>query len=115
MLLALDRGYTNGDYAFIAVDINKGNRGSLLHHTILSSSSSKAVIYGANTWMGDDGRDADAARAMQGVLNVHLLKSTSDEYQAFERQVRYQNTLDPFFFPAIPEDEPVYVLCLSLV
>ena len=65
-----------------------------------------AAIHGANTWMGDDGRDEEAKEAFDGLLNIHLLAPKTDEYQAFEAEVRSRTALPPYNQP-IPDDEHV--------
>lgn len=55
---------------------------------------------GNNTWMGNDGRDDDAKKAYEGVLNIEqkfgTAKTTGDKVQAFLDRVRLRLKEDPF-------------------
>jgi len=46
--------------------------------------------------MGDDGRDEDAIRAFQGLINIYIKKPISDEYRNFEERVKMTNVNPPF-------------------
>lgn len=53
--------------------------------------------------MNEDGRDFDARKSMQGLINIHLQKPTTHAYRQFEEEVRVRNTMDPFEFGDLPE------------
>lgn len=88
MLNAYDLGMTNGEYAFICVDLLQD------------------AYVGADTWMANDGRDADAERSFNGLLNVHIKTPEGARYEAFEESVREKVALEPFN-RAMSKDEEV--------
>ena len=55
MLAAFDLGMTDGDYIFYVVD-------QLVNE--------QAVLYGNKAWLGNDGRNEDAKKALGAVLYV---------------------------------------------
>ena len=46
--------------------------------------------------MGDDGRDEEATRAFQGLINIHIKKPNTEEYRQFEERVATANAKPPF-------------------
>lgn len=78
MLGALDAGYLDGYHVFITVDVVEG------------------AYIGANTFMGDDGRDDEANMAFDALFNVHIRKPKTERYAEFERKVREKTALPPF-------------------
>ena len=55
---------------------------------------------GNNTWMGNDGRDNDAKRAYEGVLNIEqkfgTAKETGSKVANFQNRVRSRLREPPF-------------------
>ena len=94
MLNALDVGLINGDYAFICVDLVED------------------AHYGRNTWMGEDGRDAEALEAFDGLLNIHLKTPEVDTYEAFKKEVRLWVAEEPFNRPMEPDQEVGALACV---
>ncbi|XP_070568265.1 atrial natriuretic peptide receptor 1-like isoform X2 [Ptychodera flava] len=90
MLYAFDLNMINGDYVFLTIDL-------------LAESK-----IGANTWMGNDGRDFEADYAFNAVLNIHIRSPDTDEYYAFEDEVR-KKLKDPPFYYELPDDVSVEV------
>ncbi|KXJ15243.1 Atrial natriuretic peptide receptor 1 [Exaiptasia diaphana] len=82
MLNFLDLGLLNGKNAFITVHLPKRS------------------YIGNNTWMGDDGRDDDAKKAYEGVLNIEqkfgTAKTSGDKVQSFLDRVRLRLKKEPF-------------------
>ncbi|KAK3705058.1 hypothetical protein QZH41_009322, partial [Actinostola sp. cb2023] len=82
MLNFLDLGLLNGKNAFITVHLPKRS------------------YIGNNTWMGDDGRDVDARKAYEGVLNIEqkfgTAKTSSAKVQSFLNRVRLRLKEEPF-------------------
>ncbi|PIK45064.1 hypothetical protein BSL78_18050 [Apostichopus japonicus] len=78
MLGALDAGYLDGYHVFITVDVVDD------------------AYIGANTFMGDDGRDDEANMAFDALFNVHIRKPKTELYAEFERKVREKTALPPF-------------------
>ena len=87
MLNALDLNLINGEYAFICVDLIED------------------AHYGRNTWMGEDGRDGDAARAFNGLLNIHIKTPDVPNYDVFKAKVREKVAEEPFNRKMLPEEE----------
>ncbi|XP_038050160.1 atrial natriuretic peptide receptor 1-like [Patiria miniata] len=87
MLNALDLGLLNGEFAFICVDVVED------------------AMYGRNTWMGEDGRDADAAQAFDGLLNIHIKTPDVDTYEGFKAEVRRWVAEEPFNRAMKPEEK----------
>ncbi|XP_077977730.1 atrial natriuretic peptide receptor 2-like [Glandiceps talaboti] len=90
MLNAYDLDMINGDYVFFTLDLLAD------YHK------------GVNTWMGDDGRDAEAEYSFNAILNIHLRTPHNDEYHAFEDEVRKRLKEPPFIYD-LPNDEPIDV------
>ncbi|XP_022107598.1 atrial natriuretic peptide receptor 2-like [Acanthaster planci] len=90
MLNSLDLGLINGEFAFVCVDLIED------------------AHYGRNTWMGDDGRDEDAAKAFNGLLNIHIKTPEEDSYEAFKAEARHWVAEEPFNRP-MGQDEEVDV------
>ena len=67
---------------------------------------------GNNTWMGNDGRDNDAKKAYEGVLNIEQKfgteKRTGDKVTAFVNRVKRRLKDDPFNVE-IPENGTVRI------
>lgn len=61
--------------------------------------------------MGEDGRDAAARSAFQGLLNIGLNKPNTKKYRDFEQEVRQANAKAPFFF-TMDKTEPVSIEAL---
>ncbi|EDV21316.1 uncharacterized protein TRIADDRAFT_30655 [Trichoplax adhaerens] len=81
MLNAKDLGLLNGDYAFIAVELNIDSH------------------IGANTWMGADNRDNEALDAYNGMLNVHLRTPDSPRWKNFTADIRRRVAAPPYNKP----------------
>lgn len=77
MLQALDFGMLNGDYAFLTVNLLP------------------SAAIGNNTFMGNDGRDAEAALAFRGILSIHVREPTTTLWQSF-KEVRGKMNAFPF-------------------
>ena len=88
MLHALDLGMLNGDYAFLTVNLRP------------------SAAFGNNSWMGNDGRDKDAAMAFRGILSIHVREPTTERWQYFKEEVR-KRLADPPFFITLQEKEEV--------
>ena len=88
MLHALDLGMLNGDYAFLTVNLLP------------------SAAIGNNTWMGDDGRDVEAATAFRGIVSIHVREPTSDQWHEFKHEVR-ERMRDPPFHINLAESEKV--------
>ena len=78
MLHALDLGMLNGDYAFLTVNLLP------------------SAAIGNNTWMGNDGRDVEAALAFRGIVSIHVREPTSDQWRDFKNEVKERMREDPF-------------------
>ncbi|XP_064638662.1 atrial natriuretic peptide receptor 1-like isoform X2 [Lineus longissimus] len=81
MLTALDQGLVDGNYVFFTIDILQD------------------AVKGINTWMGDDGRDADAEIAFNAIMNIHHQSPHTTAYANFEKEVRSRMKDAPFFLP----------------
>ena len=93
MLHALDLGMLNGEYAFLTVNLLP------------------SAAFGNNTWMGNDGRDKDAAMAFRGILSIHVREPTSERWHNFKEEVR-KRMADPPFYITLQENEKVkYLFC----
>lgn len=79
MLQALDFGMLNGDYAFLTVNLLP------------------SAAIGNNTFMGNDGRDAEAALAFRGILSIHVREPTTTLWQSFKEEVREKMNAFPFY------------------
>jgi len=79
MLNALDLGMLNGDFAFLTVNLLP------------------SAAVGNNTFMGNDGRDAEAALAFRGILSVHVREPTTPLWQSFKQKVREKMNASPFY------------------
>ncbi|RMX38935.1 hypothetical protein pdam_00016427 [Pocillopora damicornis] len=82
MLNFLDLGLLNGNYAFITVHLPKRS------------------YIGNNTWMGNDGRDNDAKKAYEGVLNIEQKfgteKRSGAKVSAFVDRIKKRMKQEPF-------------------
>lgn len=78
MLFAHDLGMLNGDYAFLTVNLLP------------------SAAIGNNTFMGNDGRDAEAALAFRGILSIHVREPTTDLWRLFTKNVRQKMNDYPF-------------------
>ncbi|XP_066267244.1 atrial natriuretic peptide receptor 1-like [Branchiostoma lanceolatum] len=78
LLMAADLGIVNGDYVFVVINF------------------APDAILGENTWMGQDGRDEEAKRVFNGLLNVHVHTPLLDDWERLEREVRYRMAGPPF-------------------
>ncbi|XP_078374364.1 atrial natriuretic peptide receptor 3-like [Oculina patagonica] len=78
MLYAYDLGMLNGDYAFLTVNLLP------------------SAAIGNNTFMGNDGRDAEAALAFRGILSIHVREPTTDLWRLFTKDVRQKMNDYPF-------------------
>lgn len=78
MLYAYDLGMLNGDYAFLTVNLLP------------------SAAIGNNTFMGNDGRDAEAALAFRGILSIHVREPTTDLWGLFTKNVRQKMNDYPF-------------------
>ena len=90
MLHALDFGMLNGDYAFLTVNLLP------------------SAAIGNNTFMGNDGRDAEAALAFRGILSIHVREPTTTLWQSFKEEVREKMNDVPFHIK-LDESEQVIV------
>ena len=88
MLHALDLGMLNGDYAFLTVNLLP------------------SAAIGNNTFMGNDGRDADAALAFRGILSIHVREPTTELWTEFKKEVREKMNDFPFYIK-LDESEQV--------
>ncbi|XP_071941268.1 atrial natriuretic peptide receptor 1-like [Antedon mediterranea] len=88
LLLAKSSNMLNGEYAFFSVEVTLDAR------------------FGANGWMGNDGRDEEANEAFEGLMDVKLLEPSSLEYEQFKDDVRLKTNQAPFNYE-LPEDEQV--------
>ena len=79
MLNALDLGMLNGDFAFLTVNLLP------------------SATVGNNTFMGNDGRDAEAALAFRGILSIHVREPTTPLWQSFKERVRAKMNASPFY------------------
>jgi len=70
ILNALDLGMLNGDFAFLTVNL-------------LPSAD-----VGNNTFMGNDGRDAETAFAFRGILSIDVREPTTPLWQSFKQKVQ---------------------------
>ena len=72
--------------------------------------TSRSSYIGNNTWMGNDGRDNDAKKAYEGVLNIEQKfgteMRTGDKVTAFVNRVKRRLKDDPFNVE-IPENGTV--------
>ena len=78
MLVAHDLDMLNGDYAFLTVNLLP------------------SAAIGNNTFMGNDGRDAEAALAFRGILSIHVREPTTELWQRFTKDVREKLNDYPF-------------------
>ncbi|KAJ8031037.1 Atrial natriuretic peptide receptor 1 [Holothuria leucospilota] len=78
MLSASDEGFLDGHHVFFSIDITND------------------AYIGANTFMGDDGRDEEANEAFHALFNVHIRKPKTQEYEQFEQKVRQYTSEKPF-------------------
>ncbi|XP_035692506.1 atrial natriuretic peptide receptor 1-like [Branchiostoma floridae] len=78
LLMAADLGIVNGDYVFVVINF------------------APDAMLGENTWMGRDGRDADAKKVFNGLLNVHVHTPLLEDWDMLEREVRYRMAGPPF-------------------
>ena len=78
MLHALDLGMLNGDFAFLTVNLLP------------------SAAIGNNTFMGNDGRDAEAALAFRGILSIHVREPTTTLWHSFKEEVREKMNALPF-------------------
>jgi len=88
MLNALDLGMLNGDFAFLTVNLLP------------------SAAVGNNTFMGNDGRDAEAALAFRGILSIHVREPTTPLWQTFKQKVREKMNASPFYIQ-LDESEQV--------
>ena len=88
MLNALDLGMLNGDFAFLTVNLLP------------------SAAVGNNTFMGNDGRDAEAALAFRGILSIHVREPTTPLWQSFKQKVREKMNAAPFYIQ-LDESEQV--------
>ena len=56
--------------------------------------------------MGNDGRDAEAALAFRGILNIHVREPTTPLWQSFKQKVREKMNASPFYIQ-LDESEQV--------
>lgn len=78
MLFAHDLDMLNGDYAFLTVNLLP------------------SAAIGNNTFMGNDGRDAEAALAFRGILSIHVREPTTELWQQFTKEVKEKLEDYPF-------------------
>ncbi|XP_078693880.1 atrial natriuretic peptide receptor 2-like isoform X3 [Branchiostoma floridae x Branchiostoma belcheri] len=78
LLMAADLGIVNGDYVFVVINF------------------ATDAMLGENTWMGRDGRDDDARKVFNGLLNVHVHTPLLEDWEVLEREVRYRMAGPPF-------------------
>ncbi|XP_022085768.1 atrial natriuretic peptide receptor 1-like [Acanthaster planci] len=76
LLDALDLGMTDGTYAFFTTEVSLNARNDVSQT--------------------NDGRDDDAIRAFEGLMDVKLLKPETDAFKAFEDEVRNRTSQMPF-------------------
>lgn len=89
MLFAHDLGMLNGDYAFLTVNLLP------------------SAAIGNNTFMGNDGRDAEAALAFRGILSIHVREPTTDLWRLFKRDVRQKMNDYPFHIKLDDQEQVV--------
>ena len=89
MLNALDLGMLNGDFAFLTVNLLP------------------SAAFGNNTFVGNDGRDAEAALAFRGILSIHVREPTTPLWQSFKQKVREKTNASPFYIQ-LDESEQVH-------
>ena len=87
MLHALDLGMLNGDFAFLTVNLLP------------------SAAVGNNTFMGNDGRDAEAALAFRGILSIHVREPTTPLWQSFKEKVREKMNAPPFYIQLDDSEE----------
>jgi len=90
MLFAHDLGMLNGDYAFLTVNLLP------------------SAAIGNNTFMGNDGRDAEAAMAFRGILSIYVREPTTELWRSFKSEVKYKMSDNPFLIQ-LDESEEVGV------
>ena len=78
MLVAHDLGMLNGDYAFLTVNLLP------------------SAAIGNNTFMGNDGRDAEAALAFRGILSIYVREPTTELWRSFKEDVKDKMNAPPF-------------------
>ena len=78
MLFAHDLGMINGDYAFLTVNLLP------------------SAAIGNNTFMGNDGRDAEAAVAFRGILSIYVREPTTELWRSFKKEVKEKMKANPF-------------------
>ncbi|XP_071788084.1 atrial natriuretic peptide receptor 1-like isoform X1 [Asterias amurensis] len=79
LLDAKDLGMMDGSYAFFTMEVTLNGR------------------------LAEDGNDAEAIEAFEGLLDVKNLKPETDEYMTFEEEVRSVTSQHPFNSTAFPE------------
>lgn len=78
MLTAHDLGTLNGDYAFVTVNLLP------------------SAAIGNNTFMGNDGRDDEAAFAFRGILSIYVREPTTHLWKSFKKDVKEKMSDNPF-------------------
>ena len=90
MLNALDLGMLNGDFAFLTVNLLP------------------SAAVGNNTFMGNDGRDAEATLAFRGILSIHVREPTTTLWKSFKQKVRDKMNAFPFHIK-LDDSEQVHI------
>ena len=94
MLTAHDLGMLNGDYVFLTVNLLP------------------SAAIGNNTFMGNDGRDAEAAFAFRGILSIYVREPTTQLWKSFKKDVKEKMSDNPF---QIKLDDSEEVITTSVV
>ena len=92
MLFAHDLGMLNGDYAFLTVNLLP------------------SAAIGNNTFMGNDGRDAEAALAFRGILSIYVREPTTELWRSFKKEVKEKMSDNPFQIQLDDSEEVRYLI-----
>ena len=90
MLVAHDLGMLNGDYAFLTVNLLP------------------SAAIGNNTFMGNDGRDAEAALAFRGILSIYVREPTTELWRSFKEDVKDKMNAPPFQIQLDASEQVIY-------
>ncbi|XP_070550787.1 atrial natriuretic peptide receptor 1-like [Ptychodera flava] len=90
ILHAHDRGLLDGDHVFFLIEV-----------------STLDIRFAEHTWMAEDGRDADAVKAYEGLFEINYYEPNGDEYDKFKQRVRKRFKDPPFNHVMADKDEVI--------